>query len=43
MLSYIRLKIFKSFSDIYVNFDGMHEHPKKLIAIYGEMVRERLI
>ena len=36
MLSYIRLKNFKSFSDIYVNFNGTHEHPKKLIAIYGE-------
>ena len=36
MLSYIRLKNFKSFSDIYVDFNGTHEHPKKLIAIYGE-------
>lgn len=36
MISYIKLKNFKSFSDVQLDLRGAHGFPKKVALIYGE-------
>lgn len=36
MISYIKLKNFKSFSDVQLDLRGAHGIPKKVALIYGE-------